>query len=160
MGIIARIPKDIYKEIKEIQRKYKLENGIDISFPKAMRLWKKRLLKESKKKIVLSRFIIEQMEIMGATKVEEEAWVEKIFKKIYPRLGFDRIVKIQKRFPDCIAIKNGERVRIEFEYKSKNFFKHGHNPNNCDYVVCWEKNADVGNCKVIPLKNLMVDIHE
>jgi hypothetical protein len=37
-----------------------------------------------------------------------------------PYFGFSEIV-IQNRFPDCLARKGKERIRIEFEFESKNF---------------------------------------
>lgn len=53
-----------------------------------------------------------------------------------------RIDRIQAAFPDCIAyqkVKGGEkRVRIEFEYRSKNFAQHKHNAKQCDWIVCWQ----------------------
>ncbi len=33
-----------------------------------------------------------------------------------------------------------ERVRIEFEYQSRNFHTHGHPVDGCDVIVCWEHN--------------------
>ncbi len=54
------------------------------------------------------------------------------------------IEKIRGAFPDCIAYQKvgGEekRVRIEFEYKSKNFSTHHHSAKGCDWIVCWEHN--------------------
>lgn len=55
-----------------------------------------------------------------------------------------RVELIQAAFPDCIAYRKtgrGERkVRIEFEYKAKNFVAHKHDPKQCDMIVCWENN--------------------
>lgn len=55
-----------------------------------------------------------------------------------------RVELIQAAFPDCIAYRKtgrGERkVRIEFEYKAKNFVAHKHDPKKCDMIVCWENN--------------------
>jgi hypothetical protein len=52
------------------------------------------------------------------------------------------IDSIQSSFPDCIAyqkIQGAERrIRIEFEFKSRNFKTHGHDPRKCDCIVCWE----------------------
>jgi hypothetical protein len=31
-------------------------------------------------------------------------------------------------------------VRIEFEFKSRNFRDHGHSPQGCDIIVCWRHN--------------------
>ncbi len=53
-----------------------------------------------------------------------------------------RVEAIQSRFPDCTAYRltgRGERrVRIEFEYRSRNFRAHRHDPKRCDMIVCWE----------------------
>lgn len=48
-----------------------------------------------------------------------------------------RVERIQGGFPDCIAYRNGKRVRIEFEYRSRNFAVHRHKPRGCDWIVCW-----------------------
>jgi hypothetical protein len=67
------------------------------------------------------------------------------------------IEEIKPGFPDCIARrfvgKGWERVSIEFEYTSSNFKAHGHDPEQCDIVVCWEH--DWSNCplEVIELKS-------
>ena len=55
-----------------------------------------------------------------------------------------RIDSIQAAFPDCVAIqktqKGEKRIRIEFEYKSRNFRSHKHDARKCDWIVCWEHN--------------------
>ena len=50
-------------------------------------------------------------------------------------------------YPDCEAKRSigrdgdvWERVRIEFEYKSRHFRDHGHDPIATDVLVCWEHN--------------------
>jgi hypothetical protein len=35
-------------------------------------------------------------------------------------------------------VELGRRVRIEFEFRSKSFHDHGHDPAGCDLVVCWK----------------------
>lgn len=52
---------------------------------------------------------------------------------------------IQIGFPDCeakrqIAPGKWQRVRIEFEFESRNFVEHGHDPSGCDVLVCWNHN--------------------
>jgi hypothetical protein len=37
-----------------------------------------------------------------------------------------------------VGERRWESVRIEFEYRSRNFHEHGHDPAGCDVVVCWE----------------------
>jgi hypothetical protein len=46
-------------------------------------------------------------------------------------------IDIQNRFPDCLARKGKKLIRIEFEFESKNFRIHGHDPSQCDWIVCW-----------------------
>ncbi|MCJ7571749.1 MAG: hypothetical protein MUO82_07720, partial [Candidatus Thermoplasmatota archaeon] len=51
-----------------------------------------------------------------------------------------RVESIQQGYPDCTGIRfvgggRWERIRIEFEYKSSNFY---HEPAGCDIIVCWE----------------------
>jgi hypothetical protein len=52
---------------------------------------------------------------------------------------------LQAGYPDCeakrqIAPGRWQRVRIEFEFESRNFRDHGHAPNGCDVIVCWRHN--------------------
>jgi len=53
-----------------------------------------------------------------------------------------RVDTVQSGFPDCLAyqkVKGREkRIRIEFEFNSRNFRTHGHDPRQCDWIVCWE----------------------
>lgn len=52
------------------------------------------------------------------------------------RLGL-RVHRIQPGFPDCTAYRGSQQIRIEFEYKSSHFARHGHDPRGCDWIVCW-----------------------
>lgn len=53
-----------------------------------------------------------------------------------PRYGL-HVEKVQAGFPDCIAHRQGKRVRIEFEYRSRNFRNQHHPVSGCDCIVCW-----------------------
>ncbi len=54
--------------------------------------------------------------------------------------GF-KVERVQSGYPDCTARdRRGKTVRIEFEYCSRNFRQHGHDPKNCDCIVCWAHN--------------------
>jgi hypothetical protein len=60
------------------------------------------------------------------------------------RLGF-QVESMQGRYPDCeakreVAPGKWQRMRIEIEYESKNFKLHGHDPRECDVIVCWKHN--------------------
>ena len=67
------------------------------------------------------------------------------------------IEEIKPGFPDCIGRryigKGWERVAIEFEYQSKNFVQHGHDPTDCDLIICWEHNWTECPIEVIELKS-------
>ena len=73
-----------------------------------------------------------------------ELGVVLLFGMLAAGLGF-QVESAQGRFPDCEAKREvvpgkWQRQRIEFEYESKNFLLHGHDPKNCDVLVCWRHN--------------------
>lgn len=56
-----------------------------------------------------------------------------------------KIESIQAGFPDCVARRRigpnkWEEVRIEFEYDSRSFQTHKHDPTGVDVIVCWRHN--------------------
>lgn len=79
--------------------------------------------------------------------------------------SFDlQVESIQSGFPDCIArrrVAEGrwEEVRIEFEYESKSFCAHGHDPDGADIIVCWKHNwsSCPDRIEVIELSSLLRD---
>jgi Homing endonuclease associated repeat len=73
-----------------------------------------------------------------------EMGVMVLFSMLAPQLGFV-IESVQSCFPDCqakIEVEPGrwQHFRIEFEYESLQFKKHGHDPSQCDLIVCWRHN--------------------
>jgi len=76
-----------------------------------------------------------------------------IFGLIHGRLGFSD-VKFNSPFPDAYGIKDGKRVGIEFETKSRNFILHKHDVTQCDYIVCWKDNWKDCPIKVIELSKI------
>jgi hypothetical protein len=73
-----------------------------------------------------------------------EAGVVYLFGTVAHTLGLV-VHRIQTEFPDCEAmleVQPGkwQRVRIEFEFASKNFAVHKHNAKECDMIVCWTHN--------------------
>jgi hypothetical protein len=73
-----------------------------------------------------------------------EMGVVGLFTALAERLGF-RILRMRTEYPDCEAMRVVERdqlqpLNIEFEYESKNFVKHLHDPKRCDMIVCWIDN--------------------
>lgn len=75
-----------------------------------------------------------------------------LFGMVARELGY-LVEAVQSGFPDCEAkrkISKGQwqPVKIEFEFESRNFVEHGHDPENCDVIVCWidnwaERPADI-----------------
>ena len=92
----------------------------------------------------------------------EENGVIFLFGKLHERMGI-RIKAIRKGFPDAAAevwIKDRLYPRmIEFEYRSSDFKRHGHDASKCDIIVCWQH--DWRDCPknifVIELKTEMVN---
>ncbi|HLW51208.1 MAG TPA: hypothetical protein VKW06_00055 [Candidatus Angelobacter sp.] len=73
-----------------------------------------------------------------------ESGVVFLFGMLAHRLGF-RVECLQAGFPDCEATRQvqpgrWQRVRIEFEYESRNFLTHRHPATECDVIVCWRHN--------------------
>jgi hypothetical protein len=84
-----------------------------------------------------------------------------LFGMICRELGY--VVEIVKPgFPDCeakrrIRGKSGmwQRVRIEFEFQSRSFRSHGHDPDQCDLIVCWEDNWTDCPIEVLELSKVL-----
>ena len=73
-----------------------------------------------------------------------ELGVMVLFGMVAAALGL-QVESVQGKFPDCIARRQvapgkWQYLRIEFEYESKNFKLHGHDPKGCDMIVCWRHN--------------------
>ncbi|HEY2913731.1 MAG TPA: hypothetical protein VGK21_10260 [Candidatus Angelobacter sp.] len=73
-----------------------------------------------------------------------EMGVMVLFSMMAQQLGFV-IESVQAGFPDCeakIEVEPGrwQHFRIEFEYESRGFRVHGHDPLQCDLIVCWRHN--------------------
>jgi hypothetical protein len=85
-----------------------------------------------------------------------EAGVVCLFGAMAEQLGF-LVLRIQTEFPDCEAMRLVEEdrwqpVRIEFEYESRNFQKHMHDPAGCDLIVCWVHNWPECPLEVVELR--------
>lgn len=82
-----------------------------------------------------------------------------LFGTLAERLGFV-VHRIQMEFPDCEAMRNigndrWQRVRIEFEYESRNFLKHMHDIRQCDLIICWKHNWPDCPLDVLELKSVV-----
>jgi len=67
-----------------------------------------------------------------------EAETIALYKLCQHRLGW-RITHLQIAFPDAI-IENeqGKQLVAEFEFESKNFQAHGHDPDGCDIIIAYK----------------------
>ena len=95
-----------------------------------------------------------------ATAPVNELGVVYLFGAMAKDLGFV-VLKIRPGFPDCEAwrrLENGrwQRVRIEFEFESRNFMLHDHDPKGCDLIVCWEHNWAACPVEVVELRNRVI----
>lgn len=96
-----------------------------------------------------------------------EQGVVVLFALICKDLDF-KIETIQTGFPDCTAHRKigpdkNQRVRIEFELNSRNFLDHGHNPKECDIIVCWKhdwKDYPKGDVEIISLYDEIQEIEK
>jgi hypothetical protein len=82
-----------------------------------------------------------------------------LFGTVSERLGFV-VTLIQGAFPDCYAMRlvdvdRWQPVRIEFEYESRNFLRHLHDPSQCDIIVCWKHNWPECPLEVIELSKIV-----
>ena len=50
------------------------------------------------------------------------------------------------------------KARIEFEYKASSFEQHGHDPERCDFIVCWENDWPDCPINVIELKTELLKL--
>ena len=97
--------------------------------------------------------------------VDREPATEKetVFAAFFSNIEFMRAMlgfhdyHLQRAFPDLIIRRNdGSKKVIEFEYDSKSFDVHGHDPSIVDYIVCWIDNREKNDgIDVIELKKLV-----
>lgn len=88
-----------------------------------------------------------------------EQGVVYLFALVSRELGF-LIESIRTDFPDCEGKRcldiHGSKwaaVKIEFEYKSRNFYQHGHKADDCNLIVCWIHDWEDCPLEVLELKS-------
>jgi Homing endonuclease associated repeat len=82
-----------------------------------------------------------------------------LFGTVAAQLGFV-VTWIRSEFPDCEAMilvgpEKWQRIRIEFEYESRNFLKHMHDAKECDLIVCWKHNWPECPVEVLELSTMI-----
>jgi hypothetical protein len=78
------------------------------------------------------------------------------------------IEEIRIKYPDCVARRytgrGWERIYIEFEYVASNFLQHGHDPAECNMIVCWQDDLSAEDRKrlrgieVLELSSVIEDL--
>lgn len=94
-----------------------------------------------------------------ATAPTNELGVIYLFGVLAKVLGF-MVLRLQAEFPDCEVLRRGEdgrwrRLRVEFEFESRNFLLHGHDVNGCDLIVCWVNNWPSCPVEVLELSKIV-----
>lgn len=87
-----------------------------------------------------------------------------LFGMLAERLGYV-VTRLQAEFPDCEAWRQVDTdkwqlVRVEFEFESRNFVRHMHNPEGCDVIVCWSRNWPDCPLEVVELKSWVAKLME
>ena len=100
----------------------------------------------ARRKIKLDRPIYGAPSAVAGLRYEpvNEAGVVFVFGMVAQKLGIE-VERMQSEFPDCEAMREVEagrwqRVKIEFEFASRNFQAHKHPAEGCDLIVCWIHN--------------------
>lgn len=70
---------------------------------------------------------------------KNEQGVVSLFSEVATELGYT-FKSIGTRCPDAILEKDGKEIRAEFEYLSRNFKQHKHDPDDVDLIICWFDN--------------------
>ena len=90
------------------------------------------------------RYVVEEKKPEPLAKVPllmspiDELGVVLLFGIYHRKLGFPYILKASEKFPDAEVVDSLGNVRkVEFEYKASNFREHRHDPEKCDFIVCW-----------------------
>jgi len=93
-----------------------------------------------------------------------EAGVILLFSKVMSDLGIFYESTPLVGFPDMIGRrrteKGLEKVFIEFEFRSRNFVLHKHDPKMCDIIVCWEHDWSECPIEVIQLNEVIEQLGE
>lgn len=87
-----------------------------------------------------------------------------LFGMVSYELGFI-VEAVHAAYPDCEAKRcvdrrseRWQRVRIEFELRSSGFRSHGHDPSDCDVIVCWEHDWPDWPLEVVELRRVVNDL--
>lgn len=81
----------------------------------------------------------EQARFLHEPRSEQE--VVCLFGALLADLEFDCVIeRVGTAFPDATLRRGQEVLRVEFELYAKSFWEHGHDPQECDLLICWHDN--------------------
>jgi len=95
-----------------------------------------------------------------------------VFGMVAADIGY-AVDAIGTAFPDCnarrlvaggaagrsgVADARWEPVRIEFEFRSRSFFYHGHDADECDVIVCWQHDWPDCPLEVLALEDVVASL--
>jgi hypothetical protein len=145
--------------------KYELLNGMLLEFiAKHFPSWDKplfvRFLYEIfPKKVVTQSSPLYKYGLLFEPQTEQE--VVYLFSQLHRKLDFPYIVQFQTDFPDVTVLGvNRQLKKIEIEKVVSDFIAHGHSPEDCDFIVCWEndlKEIPEKFPKIISLKEYLTE---
>jgi hypothetical protein len=146
-------------KIEEAKAMTPLIKPLDSSKQKASSLPEPKIITPYPKQKSPGQLYGEPIEFRGLRHAPiNEQGVVYLFGMISRELGFN-IEALQQGFPDCEGKylhdqkKNlWAKARIEFEFLASNFKEHGHDPSQCDFIVCWENDWPDCPINVIELK--------
>lgn len=94
---------------------------------------------EAEKRIRDINMDLKRLEVKFQYEPESEIEVIIIASQLWQKgvLDFEIIQAISSEYPDSIIRKDGELAFLEFEQTLNNFYRHEHNHNNIDYILCW-----------------------
>jgi hypothetical protein len=166
-----------WRSVPQGMMEYLKKEGLDVEYGDVMDVMAKGIEARQRRRKMLGpttdtppgNKILEGQPIYGTPLLHEvmsyaptnEMGVMVLFAAEAKRLGF-RILRLQAGCPDCEAMREiapgrWQRVRIEFEFESRNFLAHGHKLEDCDLIVCWEHNWQHCQMEVMELKEVISD---
>lgn len=85
-----------------------------------------------------------------------------LFARVFPVFGIDYVKEVRTEFPDCVCMKDGEEITIEFEPILSSFADHikKDDLSKCKWIVCWEDNLDLHNNIRDEIKNHNIKVIE
>jgi len=99
-------------------------------------------------------------DILGVRSIVYEPINEQGVILLFAALAYEldfRIEAIRSKFPDALLRRKNIKgkwtsCKAEFEYRSSDFKTHGHDPKQCDLIICWERDWKDCPVEVLSLK--------